>query len=94
MGKASTRERVLQAIAEVVRETQEASGHPTATIEGSLRPVGGLEGFDSLLGVEATILLEQKLGVKFSTESVFVTNQAASSVAEIADRVLEQMGAS
>lgn len=88
------RERILRTIAEVVRETQDASGHPTADVVGSLRPVGDLEGFDSLLGVEATILLEQKLGVQFSTESVFVTNHRASTVAEIADHILEQLGAS
>ena len=78
-------------VTEVVRtvtHVQEVSGRSSAGIGTSTRPVGGLEGFDSLSGVEATVMLSESLGVDLPDEyNPFISSDGnrALSVGEIAD---------
>lgn len=53
---------VRVALVAVLRQVQKTSGRPCPEITETTKPIGDLQGFDSLLAVEATVLLEQKLG--------------------------------
>ena len=86
MDKATVLQEVVQAVAQV----QEVSGRPTAGIGPSTRPVGGVDGFDSLSGVEATVMLSDSLGVDLPDDyNPFISNDGkrALSVGEIADNL-------
>lgn len=62
-----------QVIAEVVQKVQKTCGRGCPELTDKLRPIGDLEAFDSLLGIEATRLLELRLGHKLP-ETVFVAS--------------------
>lgn len=53
---------VRGALISVLRQVQKVSGRSCPEITDATKPIGDLQGFDSLLAVEATVLLEQKLG--------------------------------
>ena len=55
---------IVKKVVQTVAHVQEASGRSSAGIDASTCPVGGVEGFDSLNGVEATVMLSESLGVE------------------------------
>ena len=57
------RQELVTKVVQTVAHVQEVSGRPSAGIGASTRPVSGVEGFDSLSGVEATVMLSESLGV-------------------------------
>ena len=83
--------KVVQAVARV----QEASGRSSGGIDVSSRPVQDVEGFDSLCGLEATVMLSESLGVHLPEDhNPFVSRNGnrALSVNEIADTLCTYMG--
>ena len=56
------REVVSQMVIEAVRQVQTASGRSVGSISLTTCPISDLEGFDSLSGVEATVMLCESLG--------------------------------
>ena len=70
-------------------QVQQASGRSIEGIGPDTHPFKDVEGFDSLSGVEATVLLSDSVGWDLP-DSVFVPEQGsrALSVNEVADRVL------
>ena len=52
-------------------------------------PVGGVEGFDSIAGIAATIHLEQQLGLSDLRDNVFLSpdGKGAQSLSEIVDEL-------
>ena len=80
---------ILGVVVQVLRQVQTAGGHPYAELGAGDCPIDGLEGFDSVLGVEATVMLEKKLGCKIARETVFVSadGERAATVAEICAEV-------
>jgi len=80
---------IQEVIAEVLAEVQELGGHEAPTIEGGISPIGQLEGFDSLVSIEATALIEERLGLQLHTESIFITEEKQSlTVAEVVKRIV------
>jgi acyl carrier protein len=81
---------VRTALVAVLRQVQEASGRPCPAIKDNLKPIGDLPGFDSLLAVEATVLLEQKLGCRLATGTPFISESGmrALSIDAIIERTL------
>ena len=57
----------------VLREVQEISGRPYAEIKDDDTPFEALDGFDSLIGIEATAMIEARLGCELDAMSVFVS---------------------
>jgi acyl carrier protein len=86
MQAAKIREAVQQAIAEV----QELGGHAAPDLDNGLRPIGKLEGFDSLISIEATVIIETKLGCDLGTESIFISEEGDKclSIDEVVKRVM------
>jgi acyl carrier protein len=76
-------------IVAVLREVQTISGREWADLGPESRPVGDLDGFDSLSGVEVTVAIEQKLECKFEIESIFTSDDGkrALNLKQISDRV-------
>ena len=84
--------KVVQAVAQV----QEASGRSSGVIGVSTRPVRDVEGFDSLSGVEATVMLSESLEVHIPEDhNPFVSKdwKRGLSVGDIADTLCTYMGA-
>ncbi len=90
MDKAEVMEKVIQAVTLV----QELSGRGAGVIDSSTRPVGDIEGFDSLSGVEATVILSESLGHEIPDDNPFVSKDGrrALSVAEITDDLCDMIG--
>lgn len=63
----------MATVFDVLADIQKASGRGWTPLTEDDRPIGALEGFDSLNGLEATVQLEQRLGCRFGVTSVFVT---------------------
>jgi acyl carrier protein len=81
-------------IAEVLRDAQTTSGREWTDLNSESRPLGDLEGFDSLSAVEVTVGVEQKLGCKLDVESIFTSEggKSALSLKQIGERVVEMLG--
>ena len=82
------KQEITTKVAQAVARVQQVSGRPSADIGASTRPVGGVEGFDSLSGVEATVMLSESLGVELPEDyNPFISTDGkrALSVGEIAD---------
>ena len=87
---------IVAKVVQTVAQVQEMSGRSSADIGASTRPVGGVEGFDSLSGVEATVMLSESLGVDLPEDyNPFISNDGkrALSVGEIADNLSTLIGA-
>lgn len=79
---------IIDKVVQTVTCVQQMSGRPSTEIGVSTRPVGGVEGFDSLSGVEATVMLSESLGVELPEDyNPFISTDGkrALSVGEIAD---------
>jgi acyl carrier protein len=85
---------LIQHVCEVLAEVQELGGYPAPTLTVESTPIGDLPGFDSLSSIEATVLLEQKLGRDLDSESVFISEDGkhALNVNQIADRLCDLLG--
>jgi acyl carrier protein len=88
------RTEIRAAIEKVLRRVQAAGGRACPAITDATKPVGDLDEFDSLMAVEATVLLEAELNVTLAAGTPFVATtggKRALTVAEIVDRVAEMI---
>ncbi len=80
-------------IIETLKEVQNICGKEWNDLDSNSVPIRDLDGFDSLLSVEVTVLIEEKLGcgelVDGSNPSIFISDdgQKALSINEITDKV-------
>ena len=82
---------IRAAVIGVVREIQEMSGRELTSVTPETRPVGDLPGFDSLNGIEGTIMLSERLGISIPLDvNVFLNEQGdrVLAVEEICERVV------
>ena len=89
------RQEIVAKLIETVTQVQDVSGRSSAGIGESTRPVGGVEGFDSLSGLEATIMLSDSLGVELPEDyNPFISSvgKRALSVGEVADSLNTYIG--
>ena len=89
------KQEIVTKVVQTVAQVQEVSGRSSAGIGVSTRPVGGVEGFDSLSGVEATVMLSESLGVDLPDDyNPFISKDGkqALSVSEIADTLSTYVG--
>lgn len=83
------KDKVVNNVIQVLTQLQRDSGRKSVAILGSTCPIGDLDQFDSLNGVEATVAIADELGVELPGVSVFVNESGtrALTVSEIADVV-------
>src|SRR5271168_5367466 len=81
----------IQAIVlDVVREVQVISGREWVGLDPDAEPIRELDGFDSLCAVEATVMMEERLGCgDLEVDTIFVSGDGkrALTVKEVAQRV-------
>jgi hypothetical protein len=82
---------VKAAVVAVLNQVQATCGRECPHITGRTKPIGDIEGFDSLLAVEATVILEQALGCPLADGTPFLSADGTKAlrVDEIVDRVIE-----
>lgn len=75
----------------VLAQIQTLCGRECPAMTDQTKPIGHIDGFDSLLAVEATVMLEQVLERTLSQGTAFISadGKKALSVSEIVDRVVE-----
>ena len=86
---------VMAKVIDAVRQVQEASGRPVGNVNSATCPVRDVAGFDSLSGVEATVILSESLGHDLPDDcNPFVSKglRRAPSVNEITDNLCEIIG--
>lgn len=89
-----TRSEVVAQIIEAVAAVQAASGRPSDGIGDSTTLIGGLDGFDSLNGIEVLVMVGAALGSDFPDELLGPSDDgSAVSVGDLADRILERLEA-
>ena len=81
---------IVRQVIQAVTQVQETSGRSVGEIGADTRPLRDLQDFDSLCGVEATVLLSGAVGHELP-DSVFVPQEGSRllTVKEIADSVAE-----
>jgi acyl carrier protein len=83
---------VESAVIELLIELQSLAGEETAPITQTTRPLADLAFFDSLLGLELTVSLEERLGIEIDEQTVFADGDTREplSVAQIAEMISER----
>ena len=90
MNKNDIRGKIIQSL----RQVQEISGRPVGELDSDTKPICDLEGFDSLSGVETTVLLTELLSHEIPDQNIFVSEDEdrALSVTQITERLHAAMG--
>ncbi len=70
-----TSAQIESAVVTVLREVQALSDNACPDLEPGLKPMKDLDGFDSLVGLEATVMLEVQLGSKLGCDNIFLDEQ-------------------
>ena len=86
---------IATAVIKTVVQVQELSGRASDRIGALTRPLGDVEGFDSLSSLEATVMLSESLGVTLPDNyNPFISKDGnkALSVSEIADSLRTHIG--
>ena len=82
------RDEVITHIVEAVTQVQRLSGRATSGIGPGTRPIGGLEGFDSLNGLEAVVMISSAIGRDIPDDSfISEDGRRALTISEIADNI-------
>lgn len=89
-----TPDRIQSVILQTLKDIQIVSGRTWQDLPPTAVPIQDMDGFDSLLSVEATILVEEKLGCgELKGESIFISEDGhrALSISEIAEKVMKMI---
>lgn len=76
-------------IVQVLEDVQKTSGRKWNGLNADQKPIGDLDGFDSLSGIETTVMIEERFECNLGAESVFVSESGkrALMVGQIVERV-------
>jgi len=90
-----THAEIEQTLIDLLKELQTITGDATCEVTIATVPISDLGFFDSLLALETTVILEEKLGASWDQDSVFREKDTtkALSVREIAQRLAAISGA-
>ena len=89
-----TREAVLKALLKVLKETQERTGQAPVELDETACPLRDLPQFDSLLALEVSVELEDKLGCR-SEDNLFLDDRTKQplTVGQIGDLLCSRLDA-
>lgn len=84
---------VRKVIEEAINEIQILSGESTVTFSDKICPIGGINNFDSLNSLEATVTICSKLKIKWEDVSLMICpkENKALNISEITQRVTKLM---
>lgn len=84
------REELIKAIFDTLIQIQKISGREVPPdMDSRTRPIGGLPGFDSLSGLELTVMLPEEIEWEGRNLCVSDDGKKALNVGKIADRLLQ-----
>lgn len=85
---------IEKAILETLQELQVGCGEPAQNITSKTLPLTDLVFFDSLLAIETTLVLEERLKCDYPDDSVFIDKETTKplSVAQVAARLATLVG--
>lgn len=66
-----------------LKQAQKISGEAYVELGPADKPLGKLDGFDSLKGIEVTVMIEGELGCEVERDSLFVWGDRAMTLAEV-----------
>ena len=80
---------VTKKVIKVVKDIQKMSGRTAERINSRTKPIRGIQGFDSLNGMEAAVALSESLSCNIPPENLFVSEDGkrSLSIEEISDRI-------
>jgi hypothetical protein len=92
---AMTKTEIEQIIVDTLRELQVASGDMECEISPVMVPLSALGFFDSLLAIETTLVLEERLGYSCGEDSIFKdkTTSQPLSISDVASRLAQKVAA-
>lgn len=90
-----SRQEALSLVVKTLRRVQELSGREWRDLDLNAKPIGALEGFDSLSAIETTVLIEGELKCEFDGDSLFVSADGtrALTLQDIAARLSKRLNA-
>ena len=86
-----TPEEIKTVVIDVLKEVQIASGREWIDLDGGARPIGAVPGFDSLCAIEATVLIEERMGCGIEVDTLFVSENGtrALTLNDVCGRIAE-----
>lgn len=83
--------RIRSEVIEAIRTIQVSSGRKCGDLGDDDRPIGALEGFDSLNALEVCVELETRLGIDMEGKNLLVNDEGtrALSVNEVVERIIK-----
>lgn len=89
-----TQTEIEKVIIETLQELQAGTGEPPCEMTPATAPLSELGFFDSLLAIETTLALEERLGCSCNEDSVFKSKDGSEplTIAEIASRLAQVSG--
>jgi acyl carrier protein len=86
---------IREAITASVALVQSLSGREGPRPVADTKPIGDLDGFDSLCSIETTVLIETTLGVELGSKSIFISDDGrkALTIQQAAEKVLKILAA-
>ncbi len=87
---------IQKALIGMLLELRAGTGEGSCDVTPTTAPLKDLGFFDSLLALETTIALEERLGATFGVDNVFADEESEEplSIADIAERLAKNRGAS
>jgi hypothetical protein len=84
---------VYQIVCAALVEVQTLSGRDSRLDSPAIKPIGDLDGFDSLCSVEATVIIESRLGIDLGLESLFISDDGLRplTIEETCSKILERL---
>ena len=88
------RDTIVERVVHAIRQVQEDSGRPPGVIDSSTKPIGDALGFDSLNGIEATVMLSASLDYDIPDDNLFVSDDGrrALTIGRVADKLCMMVG--
>jgi hypothetical protein len=90
-----TKLEIEQIIIETLRELQVASGDMECEISSTVVPLSTLSFFDSLLAIETTLVLEERLAHSCGDDNIFKDKDTSQplAISEVASRLAQKVAA-
>lgn len=87
-----SRSKIQVALVKVLTDIQTMNGKPIPVINEDTRPIGDLDGFDSLSALETSFSLSALLGVDIEPQiDLFAGNGRTHSINEIVEHIYQQL---
>ena len=88
------RDTIVEKVIQAIKRVQEDSGRPAGVIDSGTKPIGDATGFDSLNGIEATVILSESLDYDIPDDNLFASEDGrrALTIGKVADRLCAMVG--